>query len=467
MPTDESVLRYLTIAKRTGVARDQLQLFCAGGYVPQPKQMAFHAACRECDGADGPTEIGFGGARGPGKTHALLAQLSLDDCQRRPGLKVLLLRRVGKAVRESLEDLRVKVMGEVKHNYNRSSGTVTFPNSSRIIVGHFKDERDIDNYLGLEYDVIGVEEATTLSAAKYRAIRTCNRTSRDDWRPRMYTTTNPGGVGHVWYKVRFVEPFRAQEETETRFIPATVDDNVFINEGYRRTLEQLTGWRKRAWLMGDWDISAGQYFTNFHYPVHAVEPMPVPEYWPYKWLAMDYGWTHPTAVILFAMSNEGAIYVVDEYKQAKRVPKTHSKAILDMLKRWDLRTEDLDFFVGGGDMWQRDRNGKCAADDYLEVFPMLERADMGRVSGASNLVYLLGDPHQGVEPKLFFYKTCDRTMSQLSSMQHNPNLPDDVLKTDVDSDGTGGDDLYDALRYGAMVVDLLRTKKVEMDVLTY
>jgi phage terminase large subunit len=391
--------------------------------------------------------------------------MALDDCQRVDGLKCLLLRRVGKAVREAFEDLRSKVLMHTEHDYNKSNGVVSFPNGSRIIFGHFKDDADIDNYLGLEYDVIGVEESTTLSASKYRAIRTCNRTSRDDWRPRIYTNANPGGIGHVWYKERFVIPYRTGEETDTRFIPGTVDDNVYVNEGYRNTLEMLTGWRKRAWLKGDWDVAAGQFFTNFDYDKHVVEPKPIPHYWPYKWLAMDYGWVHPTAVVLLAMDNEGVIYVVDEYAESKRIPERHATEIKSMLSRWDVHESELYAFVGGGDMWQRDRDGRCVADDYLDYFPMLERADMGRVSGAANLLTLLGD--EEVVPKLKFYDGTVRTMQQLSSMQHDPNRSTDVMKVDAEPDGSGGDDLYDALRYGAMVADTLKTQSVQMDTLTW
>src|SRR5690606_23584185 len=131
----------------------------------------FHAACRACDSPGGPTQVGFGGARGPGKSHALLAQMALDDCRRHDDLKCLLLRKVGKAAREHLEDLRVKVLRHARHEYRRTEGTLLFPNGSRVVLGHFKDESDIDTYLGLEYDVIGVEEATTLTHSKYRAVQ--------------------------------------------------------------------------------------------------------------------------------------------------------------------------------------------------------------------------------------------------------------------------------------------------------
>ncbi len=58
---------------------------------------------------------------------------------------------------------------------------------------------------------------------------------------------------------------------ETRFIAARVADNRWNNPEYVRVLEGLTGWQKRAWLDGDWDIAAGQYFTTFRREVHVVE----------------------------------------------------------------------------------------------------------------------------------------------------------------------------------------------------
>jgi len=51
----------------------------------------------------GPVMIGAGGARGPGKSHAIFSQVTLDDCQRMPNLKALFLRQTGKAAKESLK----------------------------------------------------------------------------------------------------------------------------------------------------------------------------------------------------------------------------------------------------------------------------------------------------------------------------------------------------------------------------
>lgn len=454
--------RYLTTARDAGCPADQLRQFRLGEYVALPKQLRFHAASRECDADDGPTRVGYGGARGPGKSHALLAQMAIDDCQRRPGLKCLLLRQVGKSVRESVEDLRLRVLAHTPHEYAQTNAALKFPNGSRIILGHFRNERDVDNYLGLEYDVIGVEEATTLSLSKYRAIGTCNRTSRDDWRPRMYLTTNPGGVGHAWFKSEIVEPWRRGRESDTRFIPATVDDNPFVNPEYRRTLERLTGWQKQAWLHGDWDIAAGQFFTTWRHEAHVTKPFPIPSGWP-VWLAMDYGWTHYTVIHLFAQDGDGNVYAVDEHAERRWLVPRHAEALAAMLARNDVERRRVRRFVAGPDVFaargtgDTDQGGTIA-DQWLKCGWPMTPANTDRISGAAEFMRRLGDVDSDppMEPTLRVFDRCARLIECVPSLEHDPHRPEDVLKADCDDDGNGGDDPYDCARYGVMVAATTR-----------
>src|SRR5262245_7572979 len=197
---------YIESALDSGCPPDQLENFACAGITLQPKQLLASSAARLCDQPEGPTAIGYGGARGGGKSHWLLAQMGADDCQRVPGLKCLLLRKVGKSNLENFEDLRLRLFTHLPHEFAPYRGVLTFKNGSRIIAGHFQSEKDIDSYLGLEYDVIGIEEATTLTSRKHQDISTCCRTSKPNWRPRMYSTANPGGVGHTWYKHKFIVP---------------------------------------------------------------------------------------------------------------------------------------------------------------------------------------------------------------------------------------------------------------------
>ena len=435
-------------ANAAGCPNHQIQNFLSVGYWPLPKQLEFHAAARACDNDDGPDQVGFGGARGPGKSHASFAQLALDDCRRTPGLKGLYLRKVGKQAREQFEDLRRSVLPAVRHDYDKRTGVVTLWQDSRIVLGHFRSESEIDNYLGIEYDVILIEEATTLTESKYRALRDSNRTAKRGWRPRIYSTTNPGNIGHGWYKRRFIEPFRRGQQHDTRFVPATVDDNRFIDPGYRRKLEENIGWKRRAFLEGDWDIAAGQYFSAFDGNVHVVEPFQLPASW-WCWLALDYGFTHPTVFLLLAEDGDGTIYVVDEHVQSGWLPERHAPAVRAMLRRHFAPASALWNVPAGVDVFNRSGE-RTIAEQYADEGIELVRADTDRINGAAELTRRLGEPRAGLAPSLYIFNHCQRLIECLPALQHDPRRPEDVLKVDVDEDGQGGDDAYDALRYGLM-----------------
>jgi phage terminase large subunit len=459
-----------------GCAPGQVHNFLVAGIVLQPPQLAASVAARLCDRPDGPTAIGYGGARGGGKSHWLLAQMGADDCQRVPELKCLLLRKVGKANLEHFEDLRRKLFTQIGHHFSASRGTLTFNNGSRIIAGHFQNESDIDSYLGLEYDVIGIEEATTLSARKFQDISTCCRTSKPNWRPRIYSTTNPGGVGHAWYRTRFVLPRLKHKESDTRFIPARVGDNAFNNPEYRRVLENLTGWQKRAWLEGSWDIAAGQFFTNFRPEVHVLEDFDDTR--GVEWFAsLDYGFVHYTVVLLGCRDGDGNTFIVDEHAERMWLPQRHAEAIKAMIGRhqlsghvamrglprlslrstWEveprpLKLENLHRFVAGADVFSRQSDGTTIAAQYAKHGIRMREANTDRVNGWAEVMQRLGEPDAcgaagGVKPTLFIHKRCARLVESLPSLQHDPYRPEDVLKVDTDEDGVGGDDSADALRY--------------------
>jgi hypothetical protein len=368
--------------------------------VLQARQLAASAAARQCDKPTGPTAVGYGGARGGGKSHLLLAQMGADDCQRVPGLKCLLLRKVGKANMEHFEDLRQRLFGRLKHEFSAYRGILTFANRSRIITGHFHAEKDFDAYLGLKYDVIGIEEATTLSNRKHQDISTCCRTSKPNWRPRIYSTTNPGGIGHAWYRTRFVLPFLQGKEVETRFVPARVSDNRFNNPEYTKVLEGLTGWQKRAWLDGDWDIAAGQFFTTLRREVHVISFFDDSR--AVEWFAaMDYGFTHYTVVLLGCLDGDGNMFIVDEHAERLWLPQRHAPAIVTMLGRHQisslrLEISDLKRFVAGADVFSKQSDGSTVASQYAKLGISLRCANTERVNGWAEILHRLGDPRVGV-----------------------------------------------------------------------
>lgn len=468
---------YIESGLDAGCPVDQLARFARAGITLQPRQLAASAAARSCDSADGPTAIGYGGARGGGKSHWLLAQMGADDCQRVPGLKCLLLRKVGKSNLENFEDLRRRLFHRLGHEFSSSRGVLIFDNGSRIISGHFRNEKDIDAYLGLEYDVIGIEEATTLTARKHQDITTCCRSSRLQpdgraWRPRMYSTTNPGGVGHGWYRQKFIAPYERGEERDTRFIAARVTDNRFTNPEYVRVLQDLTGWQKRAWFEGDWDIAAGQFFTTFRRDVHVVAEFD--ELRAKEWFgALDYGYSHYTVALLGCRDGDGNIFVLDEHAERLWLPQRHAAAIQAMVARhqvnrgfgvpgghvrlsWrtppvielrPLEIKDLSRIWAGADVFGSQSDGTTVAMQYSRSGIRLSQAYQDRVNGWAEILSRLGDVDAGVRPTLFIHKRCARLLESIATLQHDPSRPEDVLKVDTDAGGVGGDDAADALRY--------------------
>lgn len=451
---NEALVRLVTLAKGCGVPRDSLERFLAAGYVPQPKQLEFHGLARQADHIDELEDIGYGGARGGGKTHCGFAQIGIDDCQKWPGLSVLFLREKAGSAEESMQKLCTRILPRVPHKPTRS--IIYFPNGSSIKIGHFQYEKDINQYLSLEYDVIFIEQAEQLSQAKIEEIKTVNRTSLPGVKPRTYYTFNSGGISHQYLKNKFIKPHRAGKETTTRFVFASVHDNKKVDRFYRAKLEALTGWKRKAWLDGDWDIFAGQYFETFRHDLHVSDP----KTWPNLkalgtpfWASLDYGFKHYTTCYLFT-EHDGITYVVDEFAARKQLISQNCDGIKEMLAKHGLSVGDLSTFVAGTDVFaKKGDTGECFADEFANNGIYLHPATVARKAGAGRIMRLLGDENQQIEPSIRISSDCRGLINCLPSLIHNPNDPEDVLKVDTDENGNGGDDWYDGFRYGVMVTN--------------
>jgi phage terminase large subunit len=424
-------------AKAAGVPLDVIAAFVSAGYVPQPKQLVFHGLACSLDewqpDKARPTAIGFGGARGGGKTHALIPQACVD-CARYPNLRGLILRRTGAALVETLE-----TFGPLLERFGARStaGGFRFANGSRLSVAHFRNPADVDRHLGQSRDFIGIEEATTLTAAKFRALRTTVRGTRKDYRPRVYATTNPGGVGHAWYRDAFVLGKTAPNDRGVyRHIQATVDDNVIARQAdpaYVAILDSLAGWELRAYRYGDWDIAAGAFFAD-RPVIEAAPKMRAP----LVVFALDYGWTHPAAMYKMQWDwDTGRLYVTDEL-HAQRQP-------VEALAGW-LTSRGASEVVAGSDV-QSDREGLSVAERMGQHGVWVRPANQDRLAGCATIAEWLKAGKIVIDP------ACTAILEQLERIEANPARPGDVLKVNADPQtGEGGDDAFDAFRYGVMAV---------------
>ena len=241
-------------------------------YEPFPRQKEFHDSASKYRL--------FGGAAGPGKTKALLYEAILQ-AHKHPGVDTLLLRRTFPKLEASLITyFRRDVPRELYEKYNEAKHIVTWLNGSTTRFAYCDSENDVYRYQGAEYLFIGVDELTHFTLKQWQFLTSRNRCPIKDARPCMAGATNPGNIGHAWVKALWVDRVPApgmdrpdQYDTgDYAFIRATIADNPLFRDDaqYHKTLGQLPEALRRAFLDGEWDAYAGQYFDIFAPARHIV-----------------------------------------------------------------------------------------------------------------------------------------------------------------------------------------------------
>ena len=258
----------------------------------------------------------FGGAAGPGKTKALLWE-SILQANEVAGSDTLLLRRTYPELESSLlAYFRRDVPRYFYRKFNESKHVVTWNNGSTTRFGYCRNESDVYRYQGAEFLFIGLDELTHFTLKQWQFLTSRNRCpikfyvdSANRVRPVVPTmagATNPGNIGHAWVKALWVDqqpPAGFEQDVYNRddyeFIRARLEDNpIYANDAdYRRTLEVLPEHLRKAFLDGDWNVFAGQYFDIFDYGRHTARPEEIrlETWWP-RWISIDWGFQHPSAV---------------------------------------------------------------------------------------------------------------------------------------------------------------------------
>ncbi len=380
---------------------------------PNPRQQEFFTS--------GARHIGYGGARGGGKSWAMRRKFVML-AMRYHGLRLLLLRRTLPELRENhVQPLLAELAGFAK--YNDTEKAFTFPNGSRLVLGYCDAERDVYRYQGQEYDVVGLEEATHFSEAQMRFLTTCNRSTRTDFKPRMYYTANPGNVGHNWFKRLFIDCDYLENENPDNyvFIPAKVYDNRVLmksNPEYVKTLEALPGDMRRAMLDGDWDIFAGQYYPEFRREIHVVKSFELPDYWK-RFRSLDYG-LDMTACYWWAVDLHGKCYIYRELHQPGLTLSQAATRIVELTPE----AEEISYTVASPDLWnRRQETGESGMEIMIRAgLSGLRRANNARVQGWRVLREYLTpySDEQDIETaRLQIFDICPNLIRCLPLLQHD------------------------------------------------
>ena len=339
----------------------------------------------------------FGGAKGPGKTDALLAEgtRQLD----KPGYKGIIFRRTQPKLTE-LIDRSHKWFGNTKASWNGEKHRWTWPNLAFLAFGSCKDEKDKYNYQGHEYHFEGFDQLEEFTESQYLFLLAQNRTANKDILCYTRSTANPGNIGHAWVKARFIDKLSGDgkpkyfkrvndEDVETNsddpkglaraFVFSTVDDNKILLDNdpdYLKVLEMLSENDYKALRWGDWDIFAGQFFKEWSKRVHVISNLD--HSLPYRnFISIDYGFTQPASVGWYAKYPEKTIRYKEIYGEGYTYESLAHK-ILEV--NGDI---EIDYAVADPAIWG-DKSHHLAQ-------PILKREQIKGESGAETMQKVFGE----------------------------------------------------------------------------
>ena len=382
----------------------------------------------------------YGGARGGGKSFSARWK-ALLLAFRYSGIQILLLRRTLPELRENhliplqkILNTNVKDKSQRLAEYKEVTKEFIFPNGSRIKLGYCDSENDVLQFQGQAYDVIMIEEATHFTEFQFQTLTESNRPSglmEEPFRPRMYFTCNPGGVGHQWVKRLFIDcDYKNSEKAEDyKFIPSLVYENAWLMENdpdYVRTLENLPEERRNAMLYGNWDIYDGQFFEEFDRNIHTVAPYKLPNSFR-LYRTMDYGLDMFACYHIIIEAN-GRMRVIHEIYEKDKIVSEACELLKETTKKLGFKEADVVLTLAPSDLWNTNsQTGKSTADIFYENGVTLTKVARDRIPGWLAVkellkVYEERDIHTGnpvKKARLEIYTTCRNLIRCIPLLQYD------------------------------------------------
>lgn len=443
-------------------------------------------------------ELLVGGSAGPGKSFFLRAAAIIWALEV-PGIQIFLFRRLYKELLPNHIYGDNKFMRQLKEmleagdvEFNKSEGVFTFWNDSRIQLCHAQYPDDVNIYLGAEFNVLLVDEATQFLEQMIRFLRSRVRLGSlnvpQKWKgrlPKAIYASNPGGVGHNYFKQGWVDHgagklHQAPEEDGgmlREYIPALYTDNIVMMQNDPTYASRLKGLGDpklvEAYLKGSWDISSdGMFAAEWDAQVHIVDQISIPASWRVD-RGYDHGTSAPAGCLYFAESS-GEEVIIDG---VRRYLPARSLVVIGEVYFANEKFEGLNLtpseigsrlvkYEFAARLRNRVKAGPAdsaifeAAPGYESVAKKLTTAGVSfikadktagsRKRGALFLKQMLNaaKARKPDEPHFYVVRTCKHTIRTLPNLPKATDDPDDV-------DSTSEDHLYDVIRYR-----VLRAKNV-------
>ena len=399
-------------------------------------------------------EVFYGGARGGGKSYAMLVD-PLRYCSNQ-NHRALLVRRTMPELRDLIQKSQLlysKAYPGAK--WREQEKEWRFPSGAKIEFGYAENMTDVLRYQGQSYTWIGIDELPQYPSPDiYNFLRSSLRSVDKDIPVYLRATGNPGNVGSQWVREMFVDPaepntaFNVGIDTPNgkkyitrRFIPAKLQDNPYLmqTDDYYIMLASLPEAQRKQFLDGDWDAYENSAFPEFDKRLHVVEPFEIPSGW-YKFRAADWGYSSPACVLWFAIDYNNNIWIYRELYTKKVTADHFARQVINLehgehvhygvldastwAKRGDVGPSIAETMIQQGCRWRpSDRSPKSRINGKLEIHKRLKVIDD--------------------EPGIRIFANCRNLIRTLGTLPIDDKNPEDV-------DTHAEDHAYDALRYGCM-----------------
>lgn len=361
-----------------------------------PKQ---YKMCYELQDVD---EIMWGGEAGGGKSEGLLmfALRRRIEC---PGSAGMLMRRTFPDLDKSLIRKSRKYF-EPFAKWREAKRQWVFKNSSIQDFGYCESDNDVYQYQSAEYDDIEIDEVTQWTEFMYLYMMSRLRSASGKYKTMMRSATNPGNIGHLWVKDRFVDcakdkVYKQWDEItatwKTRyFLPAGLDDNSLMTPEARREykswLAQLPEDQKQLLMHGNWDYIIGAAFAELHRKTHEYDPIkhPAPKDANIV-MSYDFGFGAPFSFNWYWIDFDGRAWMFAEWYGSTGKPNQGIRSPIPQVAE-DLRKVEKDMGMTGRDI------SRTAGPDIFSANPNLRGGGQGpsvaEIFSEHGIHFIPGDP---------------------------------------------------------------------------
>ena len=401
-------------------------------------------------------EVFYGGARGGGKSYAMLID-PLRYCDKSHH-RALLLRRSMPELRDMINHSQ-RLYGRAfpGAKWREQEKEWRFPSGARIEFGYAENLTDVLRYQGQSYTWIGIDELPQYATPEiYNFLRSSLRSVDPEIPVFMRATGNPGNVGSLWVKEMFVDPAEpneafkinidtvaGQKTITRRFIPAKLQDNPYLmqTDDYLIMLSSLPEVQRKLFLEGDWGAFENSAFPEFSITTHVVQPFDVPRNW-LRFRTCDWGYSSAACVLWIAVDFDNNFWIYREYYTKRVTADIFAKQVLEREQEEYIRYGILD-----SSTWARRGDaGPSIAETMIREgckWRPSDRSPRSRIAGKLELHKQFTLDKDTNQPRLKIFSNCINLIRTLPMLPIDKNNPEDV---DTDAE----DHAYDALRYGVM-----------------